>query len=105
MSKELSPAEKAWEDFKKYCAYYKHTTLLAIFTAGFSAGARTPGQKRRDAEIDEFNQGYEAQMAGVAYEDEPIDTQHDQWRVGWAWGAFDGMRKKLAKLEAEAKDV
>jgi hypothetical protein len=52
-------------------------------------------------EVDEFNAGFEAYKAGVAYEDEPNDTIHDQWSVGWAWAAFNDMRKQLAAAQEQ----
>ena len=56
----------------------------------------------RKAEADEaaeFNAGYEARNAGVAYEDAPRHTDYDAWRVGWAWAAFDDLRRQVADLE------
>lgn len=52
------------------------------------------------SEVAEFNAGYEAYGHGVEYANEPIDTTHDQWRVGWAWAAFEPMRKHIAELMA-----
>ena len=53
-----------------------------------------------DAEVAEFNRGFDAYGAGVPLENEPSDTAHDVWRVGWAWAAFPHLIKRVAELEA-----
>ena len=53
-----------------------------------------------DAEVAEFNAGFDAYGAGVPVENEPSDTAHDVWRVGWAWAAFPYLVKRVAELEA-----
>ena len=55
--------------------------------------------RQHAAEIDEFNAGYDAMLAGVPFEQEPSDTHYDEWGIGWAWAAFDGLRKRIAELE------
>ena len=39
-----------------------------------------------DEETQEFNAGYEAYHAGLKLDDEPDETRHDVWRIGWVWG-------------------
>jgi hypothetical protein len=53
-----------------------------------------------DAEIAEFNAGFDAYEAGVPVDHEPSDTQYDVWRTGWAWAAFEPMHERIAELEA-----
>jgi hypothetical protein len=36
-------------------------------------------------------------------EDEPPGLKHDQWRVGYAFGAFDNLQKRIQFLEAKPK--
>jgi hypothetical protein len=47
---------------------------------------------------DEFNRGYEDYRRGVSVNDEPHDIAEDQWRMGWAWAAFEPMREALKTL-------
>ena len=48
---------------------------------------------------DEFNRGYEAALAGKPYE-EPHDTRHDEWRVGYAWATRERLQATNAELLA-----
>jgi len=60
---------------------------------------------------DEFNDGFKAAQAGEKIEDEPSDTKHDEWRIGYVWGTHclaeeeENGRKKLEEIEPEEKDV
>ena len=58
-----------------------------------------------DAEVVEFNAGFDAYGAGVPVENEPSDTAHDVWRVGWAWAAFPHLTARVAELEAQLDAV
>ena len=53
-----------------------------------------------DGAVDEFNAGYKAYVDGVPVEQEPPSVVYDEWRMGWAWAAFEPMRKRIAELEA-----
>ena len=52
-----------------------------------------------DEEVAEFSAGFEACRDGISYDDEPSGMKHDQWGVGWAWAAFDGLREKIVEVE------
>lgn len=51
-----------------------------------------------NAEVDEFNAGYDACKAGELVENEPGDMPHDMWRPGYAWAAFDDLRAEVKRL-------
>lgn len=51
-------------------------------------------------EVDEFNSGFEAYKNGVSYED-LHDGPHDQVGCGYAWAAFDDLRRELAEARKE----
>ena len=55
------------------------------------------------SEVSEFNAGFDAYGKGIPVENEPPDTEYDQWRSGWAWGTFEPMRARIAELEAMLK--
>jgi len=73
----------------------KHSAILAEKDAALRALT-----ERLDLEVDEFNAGFAAQRAGTPYEHEPPGIQYDEWRTGWVWGAFEGLRKAAAEAEA-----
>ena len=52
-------------------------------------------------EVAEFNAGFDAYRRGESFDDEPADVQYDVWRAGWAWAAFEPMRKEIAALTAQ----
>lgn len=63
----------------------------------------TPGT--HDREVEEFNRGFDDYGRGVPYAEEPHDITEDQWRVGWAWAAFEPLRTSKAILEGENKGL
>lgn len=46
-----------------------------------------------DEEVDEFNAGFEAYKAGKSVDDEPNNTKHDVWRIGWVWSWYSDKGK------------
>lgn len=58
-------------------------------------------KEKYNAEISEFNDGVTAYLSGVPIEDEPDSTNYDVWKCGWAWAAFEPMKKHIAELEEQ----
>lgn len=52
-------------------------------------------------EIDEFNAGYQAAKDGLPESAEPERCPHDVWRCGYAWGAFEGLKKDIKELQED----
>jgi len=50
-------------------------------------------------EVEEFNAGVEAFKAGKSIDDEPGDLKQDQWRVGYAFAAFDILKRDSEALK------
>ena len=78
------------------------TARAALLVAYDAQAARI---QAADAEVVEFNAGFDAYGAGVPVENEPSDTAHDVWRVGWAWAAFPHLTARVAELEAQLDAV
>jgi hypothetical protein len=61
-------------------------------------------REERDEEVDEFNAGFDAFEKGLTLDDEPSDTHHDQWCVGWVWAQHekgkppDSLAERLERL-------
>ena len=53
-------------------------------------------------EVEEFNAGYAAYEAGEPVDSEPSSTTYDQWRLGWAWAAFE---PTLARIKKQAENM
>ena len=54
----------------------------------------------RNMETDQFNNGFEAARSGKLESDHPhYDLDTDNWRLGYAWGAFEQMKQRIAELE------
>ena len=53
-----------------------------------------------DAEVAEFNAGYDAAKRGDPESAEPTDTRFDVWVAGYAWGKFDQLKAERAALAA-----
>ena len=51
-----------------------------------------------NAEVDEFNAGYEAAQQGLPESSEPSDTKYDVWKCGYAWGAFEKLKAEIDLL-------
>lgn len=50
----------------------------------------------REAEVTEFNAGYEHAQKGGKYEDEyQFETPHDVWRAGFAYASFRNPRRDV----------
>jgi len=54
-----------------------------------------------DAEIDEFNLGYEAAECCAAVTAEPAGLKHDVWRCGWYWFMGPKLAAENERLRAE----
>lgn len=48
-----------------------------------------------NAEVDEFNAGYEAAQQGLPESAEPSDTKYDVWKCGYAWAMFDKLKAEV----------
>jgi hypothetical protein len=58
--------------------------------------------KLRNMEIDQFNAGFEAARDGKPESDHPnYDIDTDDWLPGYAWGAFEPMKQRIAELEKD----
>jgi hypothetical protein len=58
--------------------------------------------KDSDDSIDQLNAGFEAQRAGIGYDDKPdFEIDQDTWHVGWAWAAVEGLHAKITELEQQ----
>ena len=83
----------------------------AIALAEFLTAARTGWPRtvldleslRRECEEEtkEFNDGFDAYKSGLTVSDEPSSTRHDMWRVGYAFSAFDDLRRERDELRAK----
>jgi hypothetical protein len=55
-------------------------------------------RRRYDEEVAEFNAGHDAAISGAPESDEPANCPHDQWRVGYAWGARGRLKERVAAI-------
>lgn len=84
--------------------------LLAAFNAGVSINKELEIRiaellQQNSEEVAEFNAGYEAYHAGILIDEEPLGLKHDQWRIGWAWAAFEPMQRRITELETALDDL
>jgi hypothetical protein len=65
---------------------------------------RDEAVKIREDEIAEFNAGCDAYKNGVRFEDVEVGP-HDQTGIGYAWAAFDDLRKQRDEAVALLRKV
>lgn len=54
-----------------------------------------------NAEVDEFNAGFDKYNAGKPITDDPCGP-HDTWRIGWVWAAYNANRLVYVSPDATA---
>lgn len=58
----------------------------------------------RNMEVDQFNDGFLAAREGKLESDHPhYDFDTDNWRLGFAWGMYEPMKKRIEYLLINSK--